>query len=142
MGDIMIDKIEQENKIKEANKITNMLEALSKIDVFENTRKRQVVEVRSLLVYMLREMENMTYHSIKDFFRSNGKDYDHSTAVHAYKNYEMYSMYNKNLNNYFNEILQNSKSENSKKLLAKKLIDSNDAWVSEVLIYMMDKTLI
>jgi len=130
------------DKMIYANKIGNLLKNITGINVYENTRKREVVEVRSLLVYILREMENMTYYSIKDFFRSNGKDYDHSTAVHAHKNYEIYSTYNKKLNVYFNEIIQKSNTESSKKLLAKKLIDSNDAWVSEVLIYMMDKTLI
>ena len=39
----------------------------------------------------------MTYETIKEFFKNNGKPYDHATALHAYKNYEMYCKHNKNL---------------------------------------------
>ena len=81
----------------------------------------------------------MTYHSIKDFFNNNGKQFDHATAMHSYKNYPMYKQYNKKLDHYFNTIVSKSKSEKSKKLQAKTIIDNLPAEVAEIFTYMIQK---
>ena len=72
-----------------AQRTARTIKQLTGVDVFENTRRQQVIEIRSLLVYILRSVENMTYETIKEFFNNNGKAYDHTTALHAYKNYNM-----------------------------------------------------
>ena len=88
--------------MKEANKIAEYLTDISGVNVFENSRKRANVEVRSLLTFMLRSHLNMTFHTIKDFYEANGKHYDHSTAIYSYKSFEMYRRYSSSLE----EILQ------------------------------------
>ena len=74
--------------MKEANKIAENIIDISDINVFKNTRKREYIEVRSLLTFMLRHHCNFTYHQIKDFYRLNGKSYDHATAIHSLKAFE------------------------------------------------------
>lgn len=138
----MGNTLELNAKMLYAQQSARVLKIITGINVFENTRKREVVETRSLLVYILREVENMSLFSIRDFFRANGKEYDHSTVLHAQKSYAMYSKYNKKLQEYFDLFLQKSDSINSKKLLAKELINSSDPAVSEIFIYMVNKTLI
>ena len=56
--------------MKEANKISKHIIDISGIDVFNNTRKREHIEMRSLLTFMLRHHCNMTFHEIKDFYES------------------------------------------------------------------------
>lgn len=122
-----------------AQQTARTLKLITNIDVFENSRRKEVVELRSLLVYILRNVEDMTYETIKEFFNLNGKEYDHATALHAYKNYEMYCKYNKNLDKYFEQIVNKSESDNAKKLVAKSIIDNSGVEVAEMFTYMMNK---
>ena len=73
-----------------AQQIARTLKKFSKIDVFKNTRHRQVFHIRSLLIYILRTTQNMPYTTIKDFFIDNGKKYDCATAYNAFNNYKIY----------------------------------------------------
>jgi hypothetical protein len=121
-----------------AQQTARTLKLITNIDVFENSRRKEVVELRSLLVYILRNVEDMTYETIKEFFNLNGKEYDHATALHAYKNYEMYCKYNKNLDKYFEQIVNKSESDNAKKLVAKSIIDNSGVEVAEMFTYMIN----
>ena len=91
--------------MKEANKISKHIIDISGIDVFNNTRKREHIEMRSLLTFMLRHHCNMTFHEIKDFYKSKGKNYDHATALHSLKSFETHRRYNPKLDKYFDIVL-------------------------------------
>lgn len=121
--------------MKEANKIAKHIIDISGIDVFKNTRKREYIEIRSLLTFMLRHHCNLTYHQIRDFYKSKGKSYDHATALHSLKSFEMHRRYNPKIDKYFdiallrirnksklrraliNHIVDYTKSKDLKKLL-------------------------
>ena len=121
--------------MKEANKIAKHIIDISGIDVFKNTRKREYIEIRSLLTFMLRHHCNLTYHQIRDFYKSKGKSYDHATALHSLKSFEMHRRYNPKIDKYFdiallrirnksklrraliNHIIDYTKSKDLKKLL-------------------------
>ena len=90
--------------MKEANKIAKYLTDISGVNVFENSRKRKNVEVRSLLTFILRNQFNMSYHGIKRFYESNDKDYDHATAIHSLKTFEVNRRYNPKLDEWLNDI--------------------------------------
>ena len=89
----------------EANKIAKHIIDISGIDVFDNTRKREHIEMRSLLTFMLRHHCNMKFKEIKDFYESNGKNYDHATALHSLKSFETHRRYNPKLDKYFDIVL-------------------------------------
>tara|TARA_R100000750_G_scaffold18660_1_gene12256 strand:- start:2201 stop:2641 length:441 start_codon:yes stop_codon:yes gene_type:complete len=91
--------------MKEANKIAKHIIDISGIDVFKNTRKREYIEIRSLLTFMLRHHCNLTYHQIRDFYKSKGKSYDHATALHSLKSFETHRRYNRKLDKYFDIVL-------------------------------------
>ena len=91
--------------MKEANKIAKHIIDISGIDVFDNTRKREHIEMRSLLTFMLRHHCNMKFKEIKDFYESNGKNYDHATALHSLKSFETHRRYNPKLDKYFDIVL-------------------------------------
>jgi len=121
--------------MKEANRIAKHIIDISGIDVFKNTRKREYVEMRSLLTFMLRHHCNMKFTEIRDFYESNGKNYDHATAIYSLKAFEMHRRYNPKIDKYFdiallrlrnksklrkaliNHIVDYTKSKDLKKLL-------------------------
>ena len=91
--------------MKEANKIAKNIIDISGINVFENSRKRKYIEMRSLLTFILRHHCNMKFKDIRDFYEANGKSYDHATAIHSLKAFEMHRRYNENLDKYFDIVL-------------------------------------
>ena len=87
--------------MKEANKIAKHIIDISGIDVFDDTRKREHIEMRSLLTFILRHHCNMKFKEIKEFYESNGKNYDHATAIHSLRSFETNRKYTPKLNKYF-----------------------------------------
>ena len=82
--------------MKEINptNIANKITELSGIDVFIDTRERKVVEVRSLLTYLLREKLKMRWKNIVLFYDRNGKKINMANVMHSYKKYNEYKKQN------------------------------------------------
>ena len=78
-------------------KIANNLSEISKLNPFENSRRREIIEIRSALIKILREYQEMTLNEIARFFINNNRYMDHSTVLHSLKNYEIYIKYNPKL---------------------------------------------
>ena len=70
--------------------IADKLIELSGVNVFEQSRVRDVIEMRGLLCYLLREKRLMRWTAISDFFKSQGKPMNHATVIHAIKSYPLY----------------------------------------------------
>tara|TARA_R100000656_G_scaffold87541_1_gene63626 strand:+ start:654 stop:1043 length:390 start_codon:yes stop_codon:yes gene_type:complete len=77
--------------------IANKIELFTGIKIFENTRRKPVIELRSLLVYLLREKLGMRWLSIALFFKSRGKPIHHATLIYSNKQYRMYKKTNSHL---------------------------------------------
>ncbi len=108
----------------EAIQIANYIKDISSIDPFENTRKRKNIEIRSLLTFMLRHHCGMKFKEIKDFYKKNGKSYDHATAIYSLKAYEMHRRYNPLLDKYFDLTLLKLKDKSKlQKALINHIID-------------------
>lgn len=125
--------------MKEAQLYARAIKKLTKIDVLDQTRKREVVEHRSLLVHILRDVEQYTYYMIRDFFVSNGKKYDHSTALFAYRQYEMYSKYNPQLRKLYNDLVGLKNTSNMKKKLINKYVQSLEDYQVEYLLAILER---
>ena len=82
--------------------IAQKLKEFTDIDVFENTRKQKVVELRMLLCYLLRQKLNMRWTHIAYFFNENGKTMTHASVIHAQKQYLVHRKYNRKLKEYEN----------------------------------------
>ncbi len=87
------------------NKIADKLIEISKVNLFENSRRREVVEVRSVLVKILRDHVKMTYLKMKDFFYINDKPIDHSAIIYSYSMFNVYNKYNPEIDNWYNIIV-------------------------------------
>ena len=78
-------------------KVAKAVIDLTGLDIFNNTKKREYVELRALVCYMLREDLNFGFQKIADYFKSNGKKMDHSSVIYLVKNYPIYKQHNKKL---------------------------------------------
>ena len=87
--------------------IANEIIMLSKVNIFDNTRRRAYVEARALLSYILRKYKKMKYREIVQFFRENNKSINHATIIHYIKNFESYIKFNHKLNQMLNTIVMN-----------------------------------
>jgi chromosomal replication initiation ATPase DnaA len=69
--------------------IANEIKDTLKVNVFENSRKRPIIDARSLFCYILRKDFNLTLHSIAEIYKSKGKNYNHATVIHSVNNYDL-----------------------------------------------------
>jgi hypothetical protein len=126
--------------MKEANKIAKNIIDISGINVFDNSRKREYIEIRSLLTFMLRHHCSMTYAQIRDFYKSNGKSYDHATAIHSLKAFEMHRRYNDKLDKYFDIVLLRIRNKSKlRKALINHIVDHTKEKDLKRLLKIVDK---
>jgi len=62
--------------------IAHQISVLLNVDVFDASRKQNIVDARSLYCYVLRKDFNYTLYQVRDIFRSRGKKFDHSSVHH------------------------------------------------------------
>jgi hypothetical protein len=74
--------------------IAEKVKALSGINIYKNTRKREYVEYRALVCFIFRTKLNLRWMNIAKFFESKGKKMDHATAIHLVKMYPLYKQDN------------------------------------------------
>jgi hypothetical protein len=132
---------EKKQQLVYAAEIAKLIKIHTGVNVFEQRRTNDIVEFRSLYVHLLREVGKITYHNIRDFFKSNGKSYDHSTALHAYKNYPMYKKYNTKLAELQSLLLDVGKTEIALKFRAKNIIEESEISQVQMFLYMYEKNL-
>jgi chromosomal replication initiation ATPase DnaA len=73
-----------------AQEISDKIINKTGINVFDNSRKREVIHYRSLLIYLLREKMNLRWTNIALFFKANEKDITHATIIHSHHYYKVY----------------------------------------------------
>ena len=95
-----------------AIKIANRIKKITKLDVFENTRKIEIVEVRSLLAFILYKYEKMKLQEIAEFFQSQGKTSSHSSVLHAVNTFETNVQYNRKIGDWLTYLTKSSKDLN------------------------------
>ena len=98
--------------MNKAIKIANRINKITKLDVFENTRKIEIVEVRSLLAWVLYKYEKMKLQQIAEFFESQGKTSSHSSVLHAVNTFETNVQYNRKIGEWLTYLTKTSKDPN------------------------------
>ena len=92
------------NKIQQADIIADQIKELSGLDIYKNTRQREYVEARSLLIFLMYNTLNFRLSEIEKFFVSRGKHYNHATVLYALKNFNSYRQFNKKITLWLNKI--------------------------------------
>ena len=70
--------------------IANKISEISGIDLFNKSRKRNVIEHRGLLCYILREKLKMRWEKIAKFYKAQGWPLNHATLINFYNKWYMY----------------------------------------------------
>ena len=120
--------------------IANKIIKESGVDIFENYRRKNHIEMRSLLCFLLREKLNMRWLNIAKFFNDNNKSMTHASCIHAFNNYKMYKKTNSKLEDIENlfsfksgltidEIDRVHYLENKCKLLENKLMECKKQYI-------------
>lgn len=103
--------------------ISEIINNSLKLNIFENSRKREVVDARSLYCYILRKDFNYTLHRIRDIFIASGRSSTHSTVIHNVNIYDVVLKSNESFNDLRNIILS---QVSYKHLLLKKIEQIKD----------------
>jgi len=85
--------------------LANRLINIAGINIFENTRKRDYVEARALLMHVFREYLGLSKTNIAEYFKSRGKPMTHATVIHHLKEWEFIVKYNSALARNLNDLL-------------------------------------
>mgnify|MGYP003133560283 CR=1 FL=1 len=94
--------------IRTRSRIRNLIdeiEALSQLSIFENTRRRETVEIRSLFYTILRKFYRFNLREIMEIGEEYGYYITHASVIHSLKSFEVYKTYNKNLEQWFHAII-------------------------------------
>ena len=83
--------------IQDIKKIGDSVKEVSGLDIFDNTRRRDYVEMRALVCYVLRKKLRIGLTNIALYFQSEGKTMHHATVIHLVNQYPMYKRYNSRL---------------------------------------------
>lgn len=84
-------------KIEDIKKIGDSVKEASGLNIFDNTRIREYVEMRALVCYVLRKKLRIGLTNIALYFQSEGKTMHHATVIHLVNQYPIYKRYNPRL---------------------------------------------
>ena len=108
------------------DKLANKINEEFEVNIFKHTRSRKVVDARSVFCYIVRNEYSLSLHAIADYFVKNGKPYDHSTAVHSIKNFEIVKKYDRRVEQVVAEILKDTDQDAHTKYLVNEILDKAD----------------
>jgi phosphopantothenate synthetase len=77
--------------------IANTIKEVTDVNIFEKTRRRDVVELRSVATYYLRKVAGLKYRQISDQYKRNGLRIHHATLIHSLNNYDIYKKYSESV---------------------------------------------
>jgi hypothetical protein len=114
-------------------RIADKVRSVTGVDPFVNTRKREYVEARSLLVFIYYKICRLNYTQITRLFQSQGKDMHHATVIHSLRNFDMYKKFNPLFNELVTDVLAQGSwgSKNQKSEYIKQRLDDVPAEVVE-----------
>ncbi len=101
--------------MSKADKIAKEINKIAKVDVFQNTRKREVVEARSLLSFILYKYEKMTLQEIGNLFKEKGRSGNHTTVLHSIKSFEKNNKYNNRIQRWLLKITRQLRDIDAKR---------------------------
>ena len=88
-------------------KIANLVMKYTGVDIYSKRKTQDIVDARALFEYIMREDYKVTYASLTDHYRKNGKKRKHDVMIYSVKKFEDEIRHRrKDLNEYYQNILQ------------------------------------
>ena len=74
--------------MNKAKYICDSINQIYGVNIYENKRTQDLVDIRSMACYILHKDLKLTLHKTKDYFNSRGKKMTHCTVLHNLKVFE------------------------------------------------------
>jgi hypothetical protein len=121
------------------NNVQELIKQISGVDVFQETRKQEVVEYRAVANLFLNKILGYSLMDIVRWYQSNGKNSHHATIIFSINNYDIYKKYNKDLEKMFNTLLSSTTSTTSIADLIREVKDLNQKELNDLMKYVQTK---
>jgi hypothetical protein len=121
------------------NNVQELLKQISGVDIFQETRKQEVVEYRAVANVFLNKILGYSLMDIVRWYQSNGKNSHHATIIFSINNYDIYKKYNKDLEKMFNTLLSSTTSTTSIADLIREVKDLNQKELNDLMKYVQTK---
>ncbi len=112
--------------------IRDVIKEINNIDIFEQTRRREVIEMRSVANRYMRKRDKKILRDIVNEYKENGYNTTHCSILHSLKTYNQHSKYNKNLDLTYKHLLGDAKLYVMEKL--PKATDKQIEQIEEILL--------
>lgn len=89
--------------------IANTVENITGVNIFEQTRRRDVIELRSMVNTYLSKTLNMKLMAIVNDYKKNGYNTTHPSVIHSINTYPTHSFYNRDLELIYESLLNDTK---------------------------------
>jgi hypothetical protein len=121
------------------NNVQELIKQISGVDIFQETRKQEVVEYRAVANLFLNKILGYSLMDIVRWYQSNGKNSHHATIIFSINNYDIYKKYNKDLEKMFNNLLSSTTSTTSIADLIREVKDLNQKELNDLMKYVQTK---
>jgi hypothetical protein len=121
------------------NNVQGLIKQITGIDIFQETRKQEVVEYRAVANLFLNKILGYSLMDIVRWYQSNGKNSHHATIIFSINNYDIYKKYNKDLEKIFNTLLSSTTSTTSIADLIREVKDLNQKELNDLMKYVQTK---
>jgi hypothetical protein len=121
------------------NNVQGLIKQITGVDIFQETRKQEVVEYRAVANLFLNKILGYSLMDIVRWYQSNGKNSHHATIIFSINNYDIYKKYNKDLEKMFNTLLSSTTSTTSIADLIREVKDLNQKELNDLMKYVQTK---
>ena len=121
------------------NNVQGLIKQITGVDIFQETRKQEVVEYRAVANVFLNKILGYSLMDIVRWYQSNGKNSHHATIIFSINNYDIYKKYNKDLEKMFNTLLSSTTSTTSIADLIREVKDLNQKELNDLMKYVQTK---
>ena len=113
--------------------IADTVKNITGVNIFEQTRRRDVIEMRCMVnTYLTKEL-NMKLMSIVNDYKKNGYNTTHTSIIHSINTYPTHSFYNRDLELIYESLLNDTKLNILNKIqnLTPEQVEKVEAIISE-----------
>ena len=121
------------------NNVQELIKQITGVDIFQETRKQEVVEYRAVANVFLNKILRYSLMDIVRWYQSNGKNSHHATIIFSINNYDIYKKYNKDLEKVFNTLLRSTTSTTSIADLIREVKDLDQNDLNKLMKYVQAK---
>ena len=121
------------------NNVQGLIKQITGVDIFQETRKQEVVEYRAVANLFLNKIIGYSLMDIVRWYQSNGKNSHHATIIFSINNYDIYKKYNKDLEKMFNTLLSCTTSTTSIADLIREVKDLDQKELNDLMKYVQTK---